>query len=567
MATISNNPFDAVNNYKYVPTTNTPGTTMPSNFLGLNNNITTSNSTPSGIKTPTNSVPVNMGTQAKQPTQNIAPVNKTLTPTQTKTDVATAKPNNLSTLAKAASTTSAKPVQATNMATLYGANGVKKAVTIGSQEAKDLQKLGYGLTPGSYKAPVTTAKTLAQLAAEKATADATEQARLKSSIAPVDVIKNENNVVNQGNDVSKQSQTGLLNTASGENPATGGEAGKAYQDAVQEVRNIQDEYNKALAGLGDSGKSAYFQSGAGQVMQNQYNARLNAAQNKASALQNLMSLQNTGVQTQQSGYNQAGTMGNNSQNLLQSGLATVAGQVANQPTSYNTPYTDPLTGQVVGGGMAGGNLQTSVSDIANKVKNGTMSYDKGVEALGMYGQAGTMALTTALGPDFNIQQSNAQAAAQGASTLQTGTTGGVVTKAAEGANMALDKLQADFDRLSSMQTGGIPLTNGIANWIASQLGQGELSAYENTLHDARAMVGAVLQSSGASSPTGGEEMAKTLLPDNMTPTMLREKITAIKSLIASKVQAQTSQTPSTGTSGGGGINNWESATTIDEIPL
>jgi hypothetical protein len=38
------------------------------------------------------------------------------------------------------------------MATLYGANGAKKAVAVGSSEASNLQSQGWGLTPGSYKA-------------------------------------------------------------------------------------------------------------------------------------------------------------------------------------------------------------------------------------------------------------------------------------------------------------------------------------------------------------------------------------------------------------------------------
>lgn len=38
-------------------------------------------------------------------------------------------------------------------ATLYGPNGQKEAVDVGSQRASTLQSQGWGLTPGSYKAP------------------------------------------------------------------------------------------------------------------------------------------------------------------------------------------------------------------------------------------------------------------------------------------------------------------------------------------------------------------------------------------------------------------------------
>ena len=38
-------------------------------------------------------------------------------------------------------------------ATLYGPNGQKQVVTVGSQQASSLQSQGWGLTPGSYKSP------------------------------------------------------------------------------------------------------------------------------------------------------------------------------------------------------------------------------------------------------------------------------------------------------------------------------------------------------------------------------------------------------------------------------
>lgn len=54
---------------------------------------------------------------------------------------------------------------ATKQATLYGPNGSKETVDVGSSRAAELQKQGWGLTAGSYKAPAkatTTSSTAAQ---------------------------------------------------------------------------------------------------------------------------------------------------------------------------------------------------------------------------------------------------------------------------------------------------------------------------------------------------------------------------------------------------------------------
>ena len=177
-----------------------------------------------------------------------------------------------------------------------------------------------------------------------------------------------------------------------------------------------------------------------------------------------------------------------------------------------------------------------------------MGYDAGVQALSGYGQLGLNALQQKLGSNFNIQQSNATAAAQGASTLQTGTTGGILTKSAESAKSALTKLEQDFNNLSSLQVGGIPATNGIMNYIAGKFGQGALSAYQTTLHDARAQLAGVLTATGAVTPSGADSMANVYLPDDMTPTMLKEKLSAARALIEQKVNAFTN-TSSNGNEG------------------
>ncbi len=109
-------------------------------------------------------------------------------------------------------------------------------------------------------------------------------------------------------------------------------------------------------------------------------------------------------------------------------MGTAGGLASPVQVPFSNQFIDPITGQAVGG--VSGNLNDAVSNIAQKVKSGTMSYDAGVQALQGYGQAGVNALNQNLGPNFNVQQSNALAAAQSASTLQTGTIGGQLQKGA-----------------------------------------------------------------------------------------------------------------------------------------
>lgn len=206
---------------------------------------------------------------------------------------------------------------------------------------------------------------------------------------------------------------------------------------------------------------------------------------------------------------------------------------------YSNQFIDPTTGQPVGGGANGGNLQQSASSIAQRVQNGEMSYDAGVQALSGYGAMAPQALLGALPQGFNVQASNANAAAQSASIQQTGTLGGQITKAADSANQSLTKLEQDFNKLSSLQTGGIPATNNVANWIASSFGQDALSAYTTTLHDARAQIQGVLSTAGGLTPTGAAEAAQTYLPDNMTPAQFKSKVAAAKELVRQKVSAFT----------------------------
>lgn len=368
---------------------------------------------------------------------------------------------------------------------------------------------------------------------------------------------------NQGNNYVNESAEGLYNLSQ-TNPGNSGQAYIDYQKSVDELGKLKSDIAAATASNESNPIPLEFQQGRQQVMDKKSALLLDAAQQKVNQKQQAIQNQITGAQTQQTGYNYAGSLGNTAQGLRQSGLQGAAQYAQPVQVPYSNQYINPQTGMPIGGGgfggggLVGGSLQSSVQNIAQRVLNGSMGYDAGVQALSAYGQAGINGLLQALGPNFNVQQSNARAQAQGASTLQTGTTGGVITKSADSANKALNSLQLAFNKLSKLQTGGIPATNNIANWIAQQFGQGALSSYNSILHDARAQLSGVLTSTGAVSPTGAEAMAQAYLPDNMTPTMFKNKLKAARDLIAQKVSAftNTSSGNQNYNSGGGGLWNW-----------
>lgn len=230
-----------------------------------------------------------------------------------------------------------------------------------------------------------------------------------------------------------------------------------------------------------------------------------------------------------------------------------AGVAAPVQVPYGNQFLDPTTGQPIGGGAAGGTLQSAVGNIAQKIQNGTMGYDQGVQALGAYGQAGVNALQQILGPQFDIVGSNARAAANAANIEQTGTTGGQIQKAADSAIQALNTLQSAYNTLGSF-TGGsnVPIFNQISQNIAMSTGLGReaVSGYQGALKEARAQINAVL------APIVGVESANatsnSLLPDNMIPSEIPKKIAAAVEYINQRVAAFTQANPLGQTSGSGG---------------
>lgn len=312
-------------------------------------------------------------------------------------------------------------------------------------------------------------------------------------------------------------------------------AALGYQDELSRLKNEQAH---GIANIQNSGTPMSQALGEAGAINSLYASRENAA---ATAFQGASSLLPSATNQQNSQIQ--GTMG-------------AAGLISPQLGGFNQQYFNPLGGQGATGGNSGNALgqlppqaQTAVQSYAEQVKNGSMTRADAENRLSAYGVAGTNALNEVLGNDFNTNASNASA-----STTQQGQQ---LQTAAHATTQALDSLQTLFGNLSKAQTGGIPLTNSIANWISSQLGSSALTQYNQTLHDARAQLQGVLTASGGATPTGAEAMAMTYLPDNMTGGQLSAAISNVKNLIQQKVSSFTQSGQQNGSQSGnsGGVIN------------
>lgn len=233
-------------------------------------------------------------------------------------------------------------------------------------------------------------------------------------------------------------------------------------------------------------------------------------------------------------------------------LGTLGNQVAPQLGQYGQTFYTPGANMFSGSGAGGAfDPVADTPRLAQQVANGQMTIDQANSLIGNNPSLlrGLNEAVTRINPNFNFTQSAASASTQAqGQQLQT---------AAHATVQALDSLQTLYNNLPGVQTGGIPATNSIANWIASHLGSSALTQYNQTLHDARAQLQGVLTASGGATPTGAESMALTYLPDNMTPAQFSSAVANIKNLVQQKVSSFTqSGQQGGGFSGGGGLWSW-----------
>ncbi|MBL0320483.1 MAG: hypothetical protein IPP74_14505 [Alphaproteobacteria bacterium] len=336
-----------------------------------------------------------------------------------------------------------------------------------------------------------------------------------------------------------------------------GTAGKNEQIA-ENARKLSEQYGSEISRVGQLGAGAVagnLSTGTNVVGSGNAAIASQSASSRMSALAagQQAALEGTGQQLtaqQQMANAQAQALGgaNTQQSQQIGGLGTAAGLAQPVQVPYSNQFVDPLTGQPFGGGSTGG-LNSVVQPLIERVRLGQMSYDDAVSALSGYGQGGVNALNQALGSNFDVVGSNAEASARTASTEQTGTIGGQMQKGAETVKQHMVTLLDAYQKLGAQF--GIPLINKGINSIAEKFGSGPVQSYNIALSNVRDELAKIL--GGGTSTDGTRATARELLPDNMTPQQIQASIKTATELMDSKIQEYTRAPGASSGFGGGDI--------------
>lgn len=345
-------------------------------------------------------------------------------------------------------------------------------------------------------------------------------------------------------------QTGLiknLTTASNTNPLESGGGYDAYSKAVQNLNTLKQKVANEFAAISSEPIPLHFQQGRKQVLAQQYAEQINAAQQAVNEAQQALGY---GIQEQQAQLSGLGTAlgGANTQQQQQIAGLTSAGTLTQPKLGQSgQQYYNPLTANSSNGSMLPADAQAFVNSLAQQVKNGQMTRADAESRISAYGVAGIQALNTVLGTTFNTNASNASAA--------TTATGQQIQAAIGPATQALDALQKAYDALAPLQQGNIGVGSVpiLSNWIqqistAFGPGREEASAFQGALQEARSRIDAALV--GSIGVNAAAAQANALLPDNMIPTELPQKIAAAKAYLQNQLagyagSGQQNQTPTT----------------------
>jgi hypothetical protein len=287
----------------------------------------------------------------------------------------------------------------------------------------------------------------------------------------------------------------------------------SYVQATQNLQNIQDEYANALKSTesvaGGAPITASDQAGQAGIINRYYQTKIANAQ---AAVNNILTARGQTI----------------------TALGTAQGALTPITPGYNQQVISQMTGQSMQAGGTAGSLQDAVSRAVEMINSGT-GFNDAAATLSGYGQGGLNALMAALPAGFDITQSNAKASAGAASTIQTGTIGGELTKSAETVKQHMITLKTAYDQLTAKF--GIPLLNAGVNSILKQFGSGPLQSYNIALTNVRDELSKIL--GGGTATEGTRATAAYLLPDNMTPNQIDASIKTATELMNSKIQEYT----------------------------
>ncbi len=327
------------------------------------------------------------------------------------------------------------------------------------------------------------------------------------------------------------SPSGILNTL------VGTSQGQAPLSPV--VQQAMDKYNALAAqsaAIGSQGAAAE----AGQ----RSTGTTPVAEGNAAVTAQTVAAQQGALGQQEQAALAAGNLGVTGQATQQTGLLGALGaaqQTTNIPYDQQGVYT--ATGQNIGGGAGGGvALQSAVQQALQQIKNGA-GYTNAINGsgLGHFGPAGITALQQALPQGFNINQSDAGAAAQ-ASNI--GTTGTAQTSAANTAyNNAVQnvsKVTGDYtaasgvgqnlvDTLGKWQQGGlITNVNEGLNRVAGLTSSPEYSQFLAAITNAQSLYGSAFKNAGII-PTQNTQNALNELNPNSSASAIIASLNQLSS--------------------------------------
>lgn len=356
-------------------------------------------------------------------------------------------------------------------------------------------------------------------------------------------------VTSNGGAATNTTYPGLISSLAGFNPFSNQNVSQPYNQAQELNTELQQSRTNEANAVAQNRLNPIpigDQTGREAVLQNQYQGQQNAL---ASELQGESSLYSTGL---------TGT----GQQL--SGLGTATSASAPITPSYSSQVLNPQTGQSVSGSSPA--LSTAISNAINQIKAGG-GYANAAATLSAFGPAGTNALLSALGPSFNINASNAEAAAQASNIGTQGTLN--TTIGAAGAQQATSNYVAAQTAYQTASSQATNLQNTLAstginnnpqfvnqkiNALQNQLGSANYASFITTLNETKQAYTSLLSSVGASTPTVNGQAATDIFNENSTPAQINAAIDALNTAAYAKLQPlydQIGTYSNIGTSGSG----------------
>lgn len=376
------------------------------------------------------------------------------------------------------------------------------------------------------------------------------------------------------NSLANSSIAGLQGTAA-QNPATSGQAYTDYNTAVKNLQDLKAGQAAQYGSIESQPIPLEFQQGREQALARQYASQDDAAQQAVNQQQQQIANQIAGTQTQQAGFNQAGSLALTGAGQVNSALGTAAGYAQPQVTSPGQAVFDPLTGTYTNAssGMGGGNATVAPSGVDQNAWNqyvhdfatGNMgaipsSITGNANLAGQLQQA-----VNAQNPNFDYNSAVGAGAANAANANLSGTASpnayNSIYQQALGDYTNLQQSVQNVDGFgtlltSNMTAGGINPTdvkyaNRTLAQIRGQLSSGAQAQYDTTLAALRSKISGMLSVGGNETPTAITADAQKILDGSLPLSSLNDVLNRIQTEgnILLQNQAQKVNTAKSGTQG------------------